>query len=236
MRTISIHQPAYFPWLGYFDKIIKSDIFVYLDTVQFEKNSFINRNKIRTIDGKTIWLTIPLLMKGHTDKVIKEMKIDNTQNWKKKHIKSIEQNYKKTPFFDEYFIDIRDIISTAKENFTIFTFNMLEYLLGIFEIKTKIIKASDYNVGSAKSELVLDICRLFKADTYISGILGKNYLNVDEFIKSGIKVIFQNYEHPRYIQTGTDFLPNLSIIDLLFNLGEVEGRNLLLQTAEKTYK
>ncbi len=85
---ISIHQPAYLPWLGYFDKINRSDIFIYLDTVQLEKNSYTYRNKIKTPQGST-WLTIPLITKGHTANSIGDIRIDNSQNWKKKHLKNM---------------------------------------------------------------------------------------------------------------------------------------------------
>ena len=114
---VSIHQPAYLPWLGYFDKIIRSDVFVYLDTVQIEKNSYSYRNKIKTPQGST-WLTIPLKMKGHTSNAIKDVLIDDSQQWKKKHLKNIFFNYKKSAFFDELYPKIE---SLYKEDFELFS-------------------------------------------------------------------------------------------------------------------
>ena len=116
---ISIHQPAYLPWLGYFDKIIKSDIFIYLDTVQLEKNSYSYsyRNKIKTPQGSA-WLTIPLKMKGHTNRAIKDVLIDNSQQWKKKHLKNIFFNYKKATFFDELYPKIEELY---KQDFDLFS-------------------------------------------------------------------------------------------------------------------
>lgn len=93
---LSIHQPAYLPWLGYFDRIARSDKFVYLDNVQFERNSFINRNRIKTANGP-IWLTIPVRLKEHFNKTIADIEIDARQNWKRKHLRSIEQNYRHAP-------------------------------------------------------------------------------------------------------------------------------------------
>src|ERR1035437_4150954 len=97
---LTAHQPAYLPWLGYFDKIIKSDIFVYLDTVQFEKNSFTNRNKVKTPQGAA-WLTVPVKIKGHIGKTMMEIEIDNSQDWRKKHLNTIFMNYKKAARFEE---------------------------------------------------------------------------------------------------------------------------------------
>ena len=121
---ISIHQPAYLPWLGYFDKIIHSDVFVYLDTVQLEKNSYSYRNKIRTPQGST-WLTIPLKMRGHTSSTIKDVLIDNSQQWKKKHLKCIYYNYKKSPYFDELYSKLEVLYEDEYELFSDLAYNHL---------------------------------------------------------------------------------------------------------------
>ena len=106
---LSAHQPAYLPWLGYFDKIIKSDVFVFLDTVQFEKNSFINRNKIKTPQG-SVWLTVPVKLKGHLDVPLLKIEIDHKINWQKNHLKSIYLNYKKAPHYKEGYFKIEESI------------------------------------------------------------------------------------------------------------------------------
>ncbi|HPN30386.1 MAG TPA: WbqC family protein [bacterium] len=228
MKTISIHQPAYLPWLGYFDKIIKSDIFVYLETVQFEKNSFTNRNKIKLSNGLAHWLTIPVLIKGHTEKQILDLKINESENWRKKHTQTIEQNYKKAKFFEIYYFDIKNIIYEGTDNFSDFLFDMFIYFCNVLNINTEIIRSKNLNISSVKSELVLDICRYLNAEKYISGKLGKDYLDLDAFCKNNIEVEFQDYNHPVYNQINGGFISRLGIIDALFNVGAEEIKKLLV--------
>jgi hypothetical protein len=215
---ISIHQPAYLPWLGYFDKIIRSDVFIYLDTVQLEKNSYSYRNKIKTPQGST-WLTVPLKMKGHTNNLIKDMDIDNSKHWKKKHLKNIFYNYKKSSFFDELYPKIENLYQQDYKLFSDLAYEHLLFWLQELDIKTKIVKSSDLDIHSKKSNLILDICKYFDADEYISGALGREYLDEDDFKEKSVEVEYQSYNHPVYRQSGRDFLPNMSIIDLLFNEG-----------------
>ena len=223
---ISINQPAYLPWCGYFNRIIKSDLNVVLDTVQFEKNSFINRNKI-IINQEPVWLTIPVLTKnlfGQLD--INTIEIDHKMPWQKKHFLSIKQAYAKTPFV----LDIQDFLSDLyakkherlldllKENLNFF----IEYL----SIKTPIVYASDYNFIKNKSELVLEICKKFGATRYISGPLGRNYLDISSFNLHGIHVEYDDYQHPLYDQRHDSFISHLSVIDLLMRYG-AESRRII---------
>lgn len=123
---VSAHQPAYLPWLGYFEKIKRCDIFVYLNHVQFEKNSFINRNKIRTA-GEDLWLTVPVLQKGHTESLIKDLKIDLRTPWQKKHLKSIYHSYHKAPCFAELYPRLEQLYSQSLESFDQFCFAHLKF-------------------------------------------------------------------------------------------------------------
>jgi len=213
---ISIHQPAYLPWLGYFDKIIRSDVFVYLDTVQIEKNSYSYRNKIKTPQGST-WLTIPLKMKGHTSNGIKDVLIDNSQQWKKKHLKNIFFNYKKSLFFDELYPRIEELYQQDFDLFSDLTYQHLLFWLSELNIDTKIIKSSDLDINSKKSDLILDLCSEFDADKYISGALGKDYLDEGDFKMKGVEVEYQNYQHPQYAQLHGEFLSHMGIVDFCMN-------------------
>ena len=213
---VSIHQPAYLPWLGYFDKIIRSDVFVYLDTVQIEKNSYSYRNKIKTPQGST-WLTIPLKMKGHTSNAIKDVLIDDSQQWKKKHLKNIFFNYKKSAFFDELYPKIESLYKEDFELFSDLAYHHLLFWLKELNIQTKIVKSSDLNIDSKKSDLILDLCQNFQADKYISGVLGKDYLNENHFKEKGIIVEYQDYQHPTYQQLNGDFLSHMGIVDFCMN-------------------
>lgn len=213
---LSAHQPAYLPWIGYFEKIINSDIFIYLDAVQFEKNSFINRNLIKTPQGSS-WLSIPVKSKGHIQKSILDIKIDEQKPWRKKHIKSIEMNYIKSPRFKEHFSKIEKVINYNDSNLSEYCFHHLKFWIDELEIKTKILRLSDIPIESKKSNLVLDLCRYFNADHYLSGSLGKNYLLEDDFFKQGIVIQYQNYLQKIYPQLWGDFIPNLSILDYWMN-------------------
>lgn len=215
---LTSHQPAYLPWLGLFHKIAITDTYVYLDSVQFEKNSFINRNKIKTVNGP-IWLTVPVLLKGHISKTIGEMKINNIVNWRKKHLKSIELNYKSAPYFNNYIDFFRDCYSREWHLLSDLNGYMLKWFLDILGISVKFYKASEIHFTGYKSDLVLDMCKKLKANIYVFGAHGKNYAENKDFKKEGIKIYFQNYNHPIYYQLYGNFIPYMSIIDLIFNCG-----------------
>lgn len=217
---VSIHQPSFLPWLGYFEKVIRSNCFVILDTVQFEKNSFDNRNKIKTKKGN-LWLTIPVKTKGRFDSMTwQELEIQNAENWRKKHLKTIEMNYSKSPFFKKYKNRLFEIIDSQHNRLLDINIELLNFLFDSLEVQTKIIRASDLKIKSKKSDLVLDIVKKLDGNKYYSGALGKNYLELEKFSSNGIEVIFQDYKHPTYNQINGDFISHLSIIDLLFNEGK----------------
>ena len=215
---VSIHQPAYLPWLGYFDKINRSDIFVYLDTVQLEKNSysFTYRNKIKTPQGAK-WLTIPLKSKGYMASSIDDIPIDNSQNWKRKHLRSIYMNYKKSPYFDELYPKLELLYQTDYKYFSELAFAHLEFWLNELQISTKVIKASMTTVKSKKSALILELCQQFEAKKYISGAQGINYLDEQSFKRKSIQIEYQNYKHPIYPQLFGEYIPNLAVVDYWMN-------------------
>lgn len=213
---LSAHQPAYLPWLGYFHKIAISDVFVVLDEVQFEKNSFTNRNKIKTSNGTT-WLSLPMQMNGHMNKNVNDMEILNKFNWREKHWKSIYLNYKKSPYFNLYCDFLEDTYKREWNTLIELTEYMTEYFLEQLGIKTKILKQSDIKTEFKKQELIVELCKKLKADTFVFGKLGRNYADISYFEDNDINVYFQDYKHPVYEQVWNEFIPNLAIIDLLFN-------------------
>ncbi len=215
---LSSHQPAYLPWLGYFEKILHSDQFLYLDTVQFEKDSFINRNKIKAHSGEQ-WLTVPVRSQGHLEKNICDLEIDNTKNWSVKHWKSIQLKYIKAPFYKTYAPFFEDTYNRQWELLTELNFYMLEWFLKILKITTPIVKAKAHTFKGEKSDLVLDMCLQLKAAVFIFGAMGKDYADINKFKAAGVLPVFQDYKHPKYNQLYGDFLPYMSIIDLLFNEG-----------------
>jgi hypothetical protein len=219
---VSINQPAYLPWLGYFDRIFNSDIHVVLDHVQFEKNSMINRNKILS-NQREQFLTIPVMTKGRFGELaIDQIKVSNNVDWRRKHYQSLQQAYSKARYKDFVLEKMEPLYEGEKENYLapILRLN-LEIFLKLLSINnTSILYSSEMNCRGSKSDLILDICRLLGATVYISGPFGKNYLNEDEFSDAGIKIIYQNYKHPIYRQKSNNFISHISTLDLIMNHGD----------------
>lgn len=218
---ISINQPAYIPWLGYFERIANSDVHIVLDHVQFEKNSMVNRNIIATKNGP-LMLTIPIETSGKFGDIsINTVKISSNKSWMKKHWNSIFFNYKNAKYFNDYATELEKFY-TLENNLLLNNFlkNQLSFLLRALEIKTPILYSSEMNIKEKKSDLILEICKKTKATHYISGPFGRDYLNVGDFYQSNINIEFQNYIHPQYKQFTELFISNLSILDLLFHHGK----------------
>ena len=220
---ISIHQPNYIPWLGYFEKMLNSDIFVFLDDVQYEKNYLINRNQIRTNAG-SMWMTIPVNAKH--DSIVNNVRIDNSQKWTMKHKKSIQINYSKSDFLQTHQNFFDRLYEQQFEFLIDINVEVIRYLMKQLDINTKTLFSSELNVEGTGSNRILNICKSLSADFYISGQFGKNYLDLEEFKNNGIDIKFQNFIHPVYKQCYAPFIPNLSAIDLLFNEGE-NSKNIL---------
>jgi hypothetical protein len=218
---VAIHQPQFLPWLGYFDKIRQSDVFILLDNVQFKKNEWQNRNRIRTDQGAQ-WLTVPV--KHNFGQNINEVIINNNMDWRRRHLKAIEQHYRKSPHFDKYFMLFEELY--AKEWISLEELNsfIILEIVKILEIDTKIVKSSEIKTTGKSTDRLIELCEYFKASSYLSGIDGKKYMDFDQFKRHNIKVVTQDYQHPVYNQLYTrsdeEFVSHLSILDLLFNCGQ----------------
>lgn len=216
---LTAHQPVYLPWLGLFHKIALSDMFCSFDDVQYLKRDWNSRNKIKTQNGD-IFLTVPVLTTGHREKPIREMEIDNSTDWRRKHWKSIFINYKKTPYFDKYAPFFEDVYKKDWKYLVEINEYMLRWFLITLGITVEYCKASDKHFEGYKSDLVLDMCRKLGANTYVFGTLGKDYAEQDKFAAAGVKIHFQDYKHPVYPQLHGDFIAYMSVLDLLFNCGD----------------
>ncbi len=226
---VSINQPAYLPWLGYFDRIYQSDVHVVLDHVQFEKNSMVNRNKILLNDQETM-LTIPLQTKGRFgDLAIKDVAIAQNSKWVKKHQSSLLHAYAKAPYKENLLPKLEAFYSQllGLSLGQILNINLSFFLQELAIFKPKIMYSSAMQVRGTKSELVLNICKDLGATQYLSGPFGRDYLDLSSFQNSGVDVIFQDYQHPVYKQKIHQFKAYLSVVDLLFNEGP-NSLNILL--------
>jgi hypothetical protein len=225
---LTAHQPAYMPWLGYFHKIALADNFVMLDDVQFEKNSFTNRNKIKTSNGEA-WLTIPVEMKGHLDKKISDIQMESRSNWKRKHWNSLLMNYKKAPFFDQYAGYFEKYYTLETNNLFDFISVSSDFFFNELNIKPVTKKLSELQIDAKKQDLILDMCRATGSNAFVFGALGKNYADKNLFATNGISIYFQEFEHPVYPQLWGDFVPYMGVIDALFNLGSQRTSEIIFE-------
>jgi len=215
---VAIHQPNFLPWIGYFYKMYKSDIFVFLDNVQFSKNSYQNRVKIKTSQGAQ-WLTLPVFHKF--GQLTKDVRINNNEKWKEKHLKTIELNYKKAPYFNQIYNLLVKVYTNNKwELMTDFNIELITAICNFLDIKTKTVRASSLKTSGSATELLIDIVKKVGGDIYLSGKGGMKYQDENRFKEENITLIYTNFKHPVYPQLWGEFIEGLSIIDLLFNCGE----------------
>jgi len=221
---IAIHQANYFPYPGFFHKINQADVFVIQDDIKFV-NKITNRNKIISSSGYT-WINVPI-KKGHQSLPIMDVKINNEISWKKINFKKVCAGYNKTKFFHLYKDFFENLYKKEWNNIFDLNFETIKQVLIWLNIKTKIVIESELDVSGQHTERLVNVCKKLGADTYISGIGGKKYLDEKLFEKNKIILKYQNYNPIKYTQhMSKSFIPNLSIIDLLANAGSESGKLL----------
>jgi hypothetical protein len=213
---LAIHQPQYLPWLGYLAKLDRADVFVLLDTVQFKKNEWQNRNRIRTAQGWQ-YLTVPVL--HEFPQRLDRVRINNQTDWRRKHVQALETHYGKAPYYDRYAPVFGELL--AREWETLFPLNeaVLSALTEAFGITTPVVKASQYEAREEPTGRLVDLCKALGADRYLAGAGGRDYMHCEEFKAAGIAVEFQDFVSPEYAQAYRPFIAGLSAVDLLFNCG-----------------
>lgn len=213
---VTIHQPQYLPWLGYFHKIDSSDLFIILDNVQYVKNDWQNRNRIKTSQGWQ-WVTVPVLF--HHRERIKDVRINNREHWRRKHLHALLTNYSPAPYFREYFPAFER--AYAEEWSTLLAVNLffVRHLISVLGLKVETVLASQFPEVEDATERLVALCKQVGAKCYLSGTMGKQYLNLKRFKEEGIELVFQDFRHPVYPQLFGEFQPNMSVVDLLFNCG-----------------
>lgn len=222
---VAIMQPTYLPWIGYFALMNEVDEFIFLDSVQFSKRSWQQRNQIKTASGPK-WLSVPVISKGKNNQLIRDVEIDSSRKFPQNHIDIITQNYKKSEFFDYYSEYIFEVLRQNHDNLSDLTTKLILVIKNLFDINTKISFSSDFLINGKKDELLSKLCEHVGASEYISPLGSKGYLNGSEFfIKRDISVKYFDYIHPKYNQLNGSFQPYMSAIDLIFNCG-VDKLNL----------
>lgn len=222
---VAAHQPNYLPWLGYFDRIRRAQLFILLDHVQFERQNFQNRTKIKAA-GAPRWITVPVHQKSRGELILEKLVCngaDEREHWGRKTYLLLEQNYAKAPHFKDYAPGLKEIYVVRRwEKLIDLNIALLKFCLDALSIKTPLIRSSELKVSGAKSELVLNMCLAAKAKSYIAGMgASRHYLDLEAFKRSGVDVVWQEFKHPPYPQapSGSPHVPGLSVLDLLFNCG-----------------
>jgi hypothetical protein len=231
---ITAHQPLYMPWLGFFHKALLVDTICILDEVQFADRDFIHRSKIKTAQGSK-WLTVPVNKKNHYDKKINQIEIVG-DTWQNHHLFLLRQSYGKTPFFSSYFNELCELFEGIKYQYLIdLDMALLNFLFRELSISATIVMSSKLQLQGRKSDLILSICQELQADVYISGQNGLDYLKLEDFRSVETQVVVQSYNHPTYSQLYGDFLPYLSVLDLIFNYGP-RAREIIMKGNAKTWE
>lgn len=220
MTKVAIMQPTYLPWVGYFGLMMASDIFIFLDNVQFQKRGWQQRNQIKTLKGN-LFLTVPVKTKNRYNQFVNEVEVDNSTDFKKNHFKSIEFNYNKTDFFKQYELELKEIYNKKYDRLVTLNYDLIYWIKEKLNIKTKLIKSSDFEKQGNKDELIANLVEKVNSKNYLFTEGSKDYiLDSKIFQYKKIKLTKFNFNIEAYKQQYENFLPHMSIIDLLFNLGE----------------
>lgn len=226
MKIITIHQPNYLPWIGFFSKVSCSDGLILTDVHPFTKRSVTHRNKVRTNEGWN-YLTIPI-NKSYYDMRILDVELPADRAWMAQHWRTIRQNYIKTAYFNLYQGFFEELYKSDMKYLWQINEAIITYLLKCFEIRVPVIKASELGLDHElkKTDLLINILKNAGADIYLSGPSGRNYLELDKFPRNNIGLKFFKFQHPVYEQRYPGFEPEMSAIDLLFNLGPQASQSL----------
>lgn len=232
-KTVMIHQPDFIPYLGFFHRLMLSDIYIVLDNVQFTRggsNCWTNRDKIKTPQGAR-WITIPC-KKAPVETDINQIEINDALDWRLRNLNQIRDNYSGAPGFREVFPYIEDLYGRKDALLSDFTFASIQMLIELFAIDIEILFSSDLKPCGKSNLRVIDLVQKTGARKYLSGVGARDYFEPEPYRNAGIEVIWQDFRHPAYPQLHGDFIPYLSSIDLLLNCGIEASRKILRSTVQ----
>jgi len=216
MKLISIHQPNFLPWPGFFHKWMLADLFIVLDTVQYEKNEWQNRNRIKTTQGAQ-WVTVPVCFR-YPEKISEVMIADH--RWARKVCRSIEQAYAKAPYFGMYWASLHDVFNQPYEHLRDLNIEFIRLIGDAVGCSAPLVLASEMDVDTIEpTQRLIQLCAAVNGDGYLSGQEGRTYLQRGVFARSGLELYFQQVKAPEYPQLHGEFMAHLSVLDILFNTG-----------------
>jgi hypothetical protein len=232
-RVVAIHQPNFFPWLGYFNKLAQADSFIVLDNVQFPKTGGTWMNRVRLlVNGQPDWVSMPVVRAYHGVRMVREMKINNTIPWRKKLVKTIEQSYGRAPYFNEVQPVLRRLIENPVgdlSEFNLAAFRAVAVAVGLDP--TRLILGSTLNVKGEATDLLIAMVQAVGGTAYLCGGGAGGYQEDERFAAAGIKLLYQHFEHPTYPQANTErFYAGLSVIDAMMNCGFEKTHSLIVSS------
>lgn len=215
---LAAHQPQYLPWLGFFDKMDRVDRFVLLDVVQYKKNEWQNRNRIRTPDGWQ-WLTVPVHYRFPMS--IREVTLDDEdRRWRRKHREALRIHYARSPFRAALLPSLEVLLDEPHDNLAALNVRTVRLLAGLLGARTPISLASEVpGLPEGADARLIALCRHFGCSDYLAGAGGADYMDMESYRRAGVGVVFQDFRHPVYPQAYPGFAPHLSAVDLLLNCG-----------------
>jgi hypothetical protein len=230
-KLVAIHQPNFLPWLGYLDKVARADVFIFMDNAQCPKTggTWINRVKL-LVGGQTAWVTVPVIRAYHGLRRVSEMRIDNSVPWRDRLLNTIRMNYARAPFFEEVFPCLREWVSRPTDSLSEFNIGTLQALAEAMGLDaSKCIVGSALHAEGNATDLLIAMAKAVGGDAYLCGGGAAGYQDDDKFSTAGIRLIYQNYQHPQYPQANAvGFVPGLSVVDALMNCGFEGTRQLLM--------
>lgn len=228
--VVAIHQPNFFPWLGFFDKIARSDVFILLDHVQFQKTGGTWSNRVKLlVSGEARWVTAPIERSFHGVRPLCEMEFQETQPWREKLLKSLAANYVRAPFYRETLAFFEPLILNPENNLARYNGAAVMDIakrLGLSGEKFR--WSSEMSVDKQASEMLISLTRAVGGDAYMCGGGAVGYQEDALFAAAGIDLTYQNFQHPVYEQlAGQDFVAGMSIIDAFMYCGLSGVRSIL---------
>lgn len=224
---MAAHQPNYLPWAGFFRKMARCDVLVLLDSVQYARRSYTARCLVKQSDGAKHWLSVPVRKKGRYYQNISEVEVDNQEAWQHDHRATLESNYAKAPYFRRHGDLLELAYGKRWERLCDLNLALIGHLADELGIKPRLVKQSELGLEARSTELLVAACRRLGADTYLTGPSGDRYLDKEAFDRAGIRLeVFRYWPEP-YPQLWGEFMPGLSVIDLLFNCGPEAARKEL---------
>ncbi|MQA97003.1 MAG: hypothetical protein GEV11_21015 [Streptosporangiales bacterium] len=217
---VAMHQPHYLPWLGLIDKLDRADLFVYMDHVQYERKGWQNRNYVKSADGP-VMLTVPVNAGSRDDRIVDKV-VNDTRSWRIKHRRSLEQNYRSAPYWEDFASELLGIYETSWKQLSELAIATTRFVAEAFGIDTPFVRSTELDgLAGAKTELLVAACRAVGATTMLSGQGARDYIEDDRFTAAGITVEWQDFRHPEYgqLHPRAGFAPRMAAIDLLLNEG-----------------